>query len=121
MHTEQPEAACLISTALNTGNALALRYTELTAISVLSGACMVKAHRVNDTDEVSFRKVKEACREQLADMVDEGEFQEAFEFVVNFGAQDAPFIPHLLKLGGQNLGGSRPGNCAWAHSSSSTR
>ena len=101
MHIEAPGAACLISTALNTGNSLALRNTELTAIFVLAGACMVAAHRIHSTDEVDFHKVKEACREQLADMVDEGEFEGVLALVVNLGATGAPFIPDLLQFGGE--------------------
>ena len=72
INTEEPGGACLISTALNSNNALALRNTELTAIAVLSGACMAQTNKMND-NVVDLNKVRAACREQLADMVDESE------------------------------------------------
>ena len=37
MHKEAPTACSLISQALNTGQAVALRATELTAVAVLTG------------------------------------------------------------------------------------
>jgi hypothetical protein len=92
---EEPGAACLISHALNTGNQMALRTTELTALSVLSGECALQ-RRSRGGNSIVFEEVNAAVRSQLDCLVDEAEFQAIFEFVVNLGAQDNPFIPDLI-------------------------
>ena len=95
---EEPGAASLISQALNTGNQIALRTTELTALSVLSGECALQ-RRSRGGDTVVFEEVKAAVRSQLDVFVDEAEFQALFDFVVNLGAMENPFIPDLLDFG----------------------
>ena len=92
---EEPGGASLISQALNTGSGLALRTTELTALSVLSGECALQ-RRSRGGDTVVFEEVKAAVRSKLDVFVDEAEFQGLFDFVVNLGAMENPFIPDLL-------------------------
>ena len=94
---EELGAACLISQAMNTGNQVALRTTELTAISVLSGECALKRRICccDNTPEV-FEQVKAAVRSQLDVIVDEVEFQRVFDFVFDLRNKDNAFIPDLL-------------------------
>ena len=74
LSVEEPGAASLISHALNTGNQMALRTTELTALSVLSGECALQ-RRSRGGDSIVFEEVKAGVRSQLDCLVDEAEFQ----------------------------------------------
>ena len=95
---EEPGGCCMIANAPNSGNELALRTTELTAISVLAGECALQA-KLQDSKEVSFLKVKAKMRSELDTIVDEADFQELFEFVINLGASTGPFIADLIDFG----------------------
>ena len=84
MMEEEPTAASLISQALNTGHHLALRTSELTAMSVLAGAvAFEKGPAV--ADAVCFETVREKVRAELDIFVDTLGFIDVFEFVVNMG------------------------------------
>ena len=98
INVEEPEACALISTALNSNTALALRTTELTALSVLSGECALQC-RTTNSDLIEFGKIREKLRHIIPTFVDEPEFKEFFEFVINLGAHKAQYIPDLLKFG----------------------
>ena len=95
---EEPGACSLISSALNMGNEVALRTTELTALSVLSGQCALQWQR-SASDEISYDAVAAAVRSQLDGIVDEAEFKDLFEFVINLGAEKNPFVPDLIDFG----------------------
>ena len=98
INVEEPGACAVISAALNSANQVALRTTEITAISVLSGECALQSS-VACSDSIDFLKVKAACRSTLDCFVDEPEFQELFSFVINLGADTGPFIRELLDFG----------------------
>ena len=98
INVEEPGACSLISRALNMGTELALRTTELTALSVLSGECALQC-RISGSDTISFEAVKAAVRKQLDCFVDESEFTEVFDFVINLGAGSNPFVPDLIDFG----------------------
>ena len=77
---EEPDACCLISSALNSANALALRTTELTAISALSGEVALQCKQQGSPAmRVNFRG-----RTQLDSILDEAEFRELFDFVISW-------------------------------------
>ena len=96
--TEEPTACSLISRALNMGNEVALKTTELTAVAVLSGECALQWQR-SSSDEISFAEVKAAVRQQLDILAEEAEFQELFGFVINFGANRNPYAPDFIDFG----------------------
>jgi len=94
MVQEVPQAASLISQALNKGHQLALQTTEITALAVLSGAISMLESAV--ADSVAFETAQAKVRSQLDSFVDDPDFVHLFEFVVNMGAHRSPFIPQLL-------------------------
>jgi hypothetical protein len=97
MMVEEPDAANVISNALNLGNEAALRTTELTALAVLCTevTCMKEQSL---SEQVRFDTVIRKVRAQLDVMVDEPEFIELFEFCINLGANCSPFCPDLLNF-----------------------
>ena len=98
MMVEEPTAASLISQALNTGHQLALRTSELTAVSVLSGAVALELGSAV-AEKVCFETVRETVRMELDMYVDMFGFIDVFEFVVNMGAKNSISIPQLLEFG----------------------
>ena len=82
---EEPGGCSLISQAINTGQALALRSSEITALSAVAGAVtMVQAQAELS---LSFEAVKERVRDELDMWVDDPEFIDLFEFVVTMGGE----------------------------------
>ena len=98
MLVEEPTAASLISQALNSPQNMAARTSELTALSVLSGAVAL-ALGSSVAGEVCFESVREKVRAELDMYVDLPGFIDLFEFVINMGATKSPFIPQLLEFG----------------------
>ena len=98
MMVEEPTAASLISQALDTGHHLALRTSELTAMSVLSGA-VAFALGSAVAEDMCFETIREKVRMELDMYVDLPGFIDLFEFVINMGATKSPFIPQLLEFG----------------------
>ena len=84
MLAEEPTAASLISQALNSPQNMAARTSELTALSVLSGAVAL-ALETALAGEVCFETVREQVRMELDMYVDQAGFIDLFEFVVNMG------------------------------------
>lgn len=95
MQLEEPTAASKISQALNKGHTRALETTELTAIAVLSGAAIAQAQ--GTANEVQYETVKEKVRGELDLFVDDPDFIELYEFVINLGAGRNTFIGALLE------------------------
>ena len=98
MLIEEPEAACLISNALNKGQEAACKTSELTAVAVLTGAVTLNAEQ-STSQQVAYETVKEKLRHELDYYVDEPEFIEMFEFVVSVGANQSTYIKELLEFG----------------------
>ena len=97
LDVEEPTGASTISQALNKGQEFALRTTELTALAVLTGE--VIAQQSGRFQELAYETVREAVRHQLDVIVDEPEFIEMFEFVVNMGGGNNTFLPEILDFG----------------------
>ena len=97
MVVEEPEACGIISQALNRGQALALKTTEVTALAALANAC-TKESEADLANRVVFETVQRKLRHLCAVYVDESEFIDLFEFVVELGALRAPFAPRLLEF-----------------------
>ena len=104
--TEEPDACSLISQALNRGQAHALKTTEITALAALSGAC-AKELESAVADKIVFETVQRKVRHELAEYADEPEFIDLFDFVVNLGILDAPFVPHLLDFAAEFVNGAK--------------
>ena len=93
IYIEEHGACDLISNAMNRGNKLALKSTELQALSTLTGAIGVSAV----ADKLNYETIKESLRETLADMVDDPDFIQMFDFVARLGANKNTYIPEFLK------------------------
>ena len=98
MDVEEPTASGVISAALNLKNAAALRTTELTAMSVLSGE-ITRQKSTNLAHEVAFLTVKEKVVHQLDVIADDPEFVELFDCVINLGADSNSYVRELLYFG----------------------
>ena len=98
MHFEEPDAACLISNALNKGQEAACKTSELTALAVLTGQVTLHAEQ-NNSQAVAYETIKEKLRGELDYYVDEPEFIEMFECVVSLGANNSSYIQELIEFG----------------------
>ena len=98
MMVEEPEAASLISTALNKSQEAALRTSELTAVAVLTGV-VTKEMNENVAREVAYSSIKEKLRNQLDSYIDEPEFIELFQTVLELGAGTSSFLTELMAFG----------------------
>ena len=98
IYLEEPKGCSLISHAFNRGSEAALRSTELTALSVLTGEIALQKNR-SLGQEVAFESVRDAVRQELDVVVDEPEFLELFEFVISLGGSCNSFVAELLDFG----------------------
>ena len=98
IYEEEPSACSLISQALNRGRQLALRTTELAAVAVLTGAITLTLESA-PANQVEVESIKANVRGEFDIFVDEPEFIELFEFVLNLGANKATHIPFVLEFG----------------------
>ena len=89
-------ACSKISQALNKGQSVALRTTEMTALAVLNGTIGMALQSAAAT-EVAFETVREKVRSELDIWVDDPDFIEAFDFVINLGATKNTFVASLLE------------------------
>ena len=93
--TEEPMACSKISQALNKGQALALKTTEIHALAVLNGTVGMEL-RERLASEVAFETVKAKVRGELDFCVDDPDFMELFEFVISLGADKNSYVKGLL-------------------------
>ena len=91
---EEPGAYSLISQALNKGTTLAMRTSEIIALSTLMGA--ITWVQVQKELALSFDVVKHRVCDELDTWVLEPEFIDLFVVVVSMGGRDAGFINELL-------------------------
>ena len=64
---------------------MALRTTELTALSVLSGECALHSNALN-SNTIDFEFIKKRLQLSIPTFVAGPEFQEFFETAINLGA-----------------------------------
>ena len=79
MDVEEPDAASLISQALNQPQDLAMRTTELTAVAVLKGEIIVQMGK-DLSQRVAFQTVRDRVRAQLHLAADDPDLPAVFEF-----------------------------------------
>jgi hypothetical protein len=98
MDAEEPTAASVISQALNTGQDLALRTTELTAVAVLTGEIIVQMSK-DAGQRVAFQTVRDRVRQQLRHAADDPDLPEVFDFLISLGVGKNSYIDELLEFG----------------------
>ena len=94
IYLEEPFACIAISNALNRANKVALKTTELHALSTLTGAVGVCAL----AGELNYNSIKESVRTVLAEFVDDPEFITLFDFVCKVGADQQTYLPDFLRF-----------------------
>ena len=99
MDVEEPDAASVISYALNRGHEMALHTTELTAVSVLKGEIIVQLSK-NLGQRVAFQTVQERVRAQLDTAADDPDLPEVFDYLISAGVGKNSYIEDLLEFGG---------------------
>ena len=97
INLEEPRACSFTAQALNKGQSVALRTTELTALSCLTGEITLQ-FETKQAEEVSFETVKEKVAEECDYLVDEPEFIEMFDFVISLGAEKIPYVAAHLRF-----------------------
>ena len=97
-YVEEPTACSVISQALNKGQQLALKTTEMTAMAVLTGAIGLELED-KIARQVEFEMIKEKVRCELDIFVDEPGFIEMFDCVISLGASKNDFVADLIEFG----------------------
>ena len=96
MDVEEPNAASLISQALNSPHELGMRTTELTAVAVLKGEIIVQMGK-DLSQRVAFKTVRDRVRTQLQAATDDPDLPEVFEFLISNGVGKNVYIDKLLE------------------------
>ena len=93
IHTQAPGACRKISQALNKGQVIALKTTEMAALAVLNGT----VGRELQSRLVSFETVREKVRHELDMWADDADLIELFDFSINLGATKNTFVSGLTE------------------------
>ena len=84
MDVEEPKAASVISQVMSTGQEMALRTTELTAVAVLRGETIVQRGK-NLIQQVVIQSVRERVRHELGNAADDPDLPEVFDYLISQG------------------------------------
>ena len=95
MDVEQPDAASIISHALNQPQTLAMHQTEQQAIEVLNGLAIPQ--NAHAAQALAFSTVREKAREHLGHVVDDLEFVDLYEYCSNLGMGKTSFMQDLMQ------------------------
>ena len=93
---EEPNAASLISHAMNQPQQMAMRTTELTAVAVLKGEIIVQLGK-DLSQRVAFQSVRDRVRAQLHTAADDPDLTEVFDFLISNGVGKNGYIDHLME------------------------
>ena len=95
MDVEQPDAASIISHALNQPQTLAMHQTEQQAIEVLNGLAIPQ--NAHAAQALAFSTVREKARAHLGHVVDDLEFVDLYEYCSNLGMGKTSFMQDLMQ------------------------
>ena len=95
MDVEQPDAASIISHALNQPQTLAMHQTEQQAIEVLNGLAIPQ--NAYAAQALAFSTVREKARAHLGHVVDDLEFVDLYEYCSNLGMGKTSFMQDLMQ------------------------
>ena len=96
IYVEEPNACILISNALNKANAVALQTTTLSALSSLTGVVGLSFKAQEVSRKVEFEDIKEKLRSEVDFLVDDPEFVEMFDFVLQLGADQNSYLGRFI-------------------------
>ena len=94
MDVEEPTAAAIISTALNTSHQLAMRTTEIQAVQVLRGEIIAQGGAV--AQSACFESVKAKVGQALGDAAGDPDLVELFDYMVSLGVGSNTYLENLL-------------------------
>ena len=97
MDVEEPTAAAIISTALNTSHQFALRTTEMQAVQVLKGEIIRQAGPL--AEKACFESVKERVGHMLGDAAGDPDLLHLFDYIVSLGVGSNSYLENLLEFG----------------------
>ena len=99
---EEPQGCNHISQAFNMGNEIALATSEATAIATLSDTITFAIANSKLTAsaqrKIAFETVKTTVAAELQHFVTQEAFLDMFDFVMNMGANNGPWIPTLVAM-----------------------
>ena len=95
---EEPTAASTISQALNVAQEVALRTSELTAISILKGEMVVQMGK-DLSQDVAYKSVLQQVRRELHLVASEPELPDVFDFLRSLGVGKNSYADQLLQFG----------------------
>ena len=98
MDIEEPTAASTISQALNVAQEVALRTSELTAISVLKGEMIVQMGK-DLSQALVYKNVIDKVRRELPLASSEPDMPDAFDFLRSLGVGKNSYVDKLLQFG----------------------
>ena len=98
MECEVPEAAGIISLALNNASDVAMRTTELTAVAELSGAIIASRRSSALGNTVAFKSVLDQVRHRLDVAAEDPDLGEVFLFLINGGVGTNSYIPDFMQF-----------------------
>ena len=96
MDVEEPDAASIISQAMNQPQQLSMRTTEITAINVMKGEIIVQMGK-DVSQRVAFKTVRDRVRTQLHTAADDPDLQEVFDFLISIGVGKNTYTEDLLE------------------------
>ena len=91
MDIEEPEAALVISVALNKKNEAAMKTSHTEIMNTLVGLCKPDPH-----GKVPFEPVRDKMLELYESSVDHPDFYHAFRVVLDAGGHDSPHMADLI-------------------------
>ena len=94
MDVEEPDAASIISQALNSAQQIAMSQTEIQAIHCLNGLAI--AANAGQATSLAFETVRENARKHLGHVVDDLEFVDVYDFCNQLGIGRNSYVPDLL-------------------------
>ena len=96
MDVEEPRASAIISQAMNLPHQMAMRTSELTAISLLKGEII--AQSANSIGQrVAFQTVRDKLRSQLHHAADDPDLPEVFDFLISNGVGTNSYVDDMLE------------------------
>ena len=93
MDKEEPQAAMIISVALNKKNEAAMKTAHTEIMKTLTGLCKPDPHDVEE--KVPFEPVKDRMIELYGAAVDHPDFKNAFQLVLDTGGHSSPHMKDL--------------------------
>ena len=102
MDLEEPNAAAVISQALNKSHELALWTTEITALNTLKGEIVVQMGAAK-SQKVAYQSVRESIKQRLDSAVDDPDLPELFEFLMSRGVGQNAYLDDFFEFAGATV------------------